>query len=80
MKQSNLETLINQNEVNKAMEVFIEIIQQATENNAPMKEIKIKEHQCKVPWFTEELRNKIILKNKTLRDWHLYKLEEDNRM
>ena len=79
LKQSNLETLINQNEVNKAMEVFIEIIQQATENNAPMKEIKIKEHQCKVPWFTEELRNKIILKNKTLRDWHLYKLEEDKK-
>merc|ERR1711972_281733 len=57
----------------------ISILQQVIENKAPMKEIKIHENKNKVPWFTEELEKKIILKNKILRDWHLYGLKEDQK-
>ena len=61
------------------MNEFIAIFQKVTENNAPMKEIQIKENKNKIPWFTEELEKKIILKNKILRDWHLYGLKEDHK-
>ena len=79
LKESNLQTLIDNNNVNEAMNTYISILQQVIENNAPMKEIKIHENKNKVPWFTEELEKKIILKNKILRDWHLYGLKEDQK-
>ena len=54
LKESNLQTLIDNNEVNEAMNTYSSILQQVIENNAPMKEIKIHENKNKVPWFTEE--------------------------
>ena len=61
------------------MNEFIAIFQKVTENNAPMKVIKIRENKNKAPWFTDELERKIILKNKILRDWHLYGSKEDHK-
>ena len=76
---SNLQKTIETKDVNKAMTEFLTIIQEITETHAPMKEIKTKVKEQKIPWFTPELVKKIKIKNKILQDWHTYGLKEDKK-
>ena len=79
LTQSNLKDLIKIKEVNHAMDTFLKIIQQVSEKHAPTKEIKLKYKEPKIPWYNQEVRDKIKLKNKILHDWHNYGLDEDKK-
>ena len=79
INKSNILNNITDKKVNEAMNELLQIIQQTTENHAPMTEIKIRANKNKIPWFTDELIHKINIKNKILHDWHLYGLKEDQK-
>ena len=72
LKKSNINEAIEEKNVNKAMNQLLTILQETTDNHAPMTEMKIKENKNNIPWFTDELIKKIKLKNRLLQDWHLY--------
>ena len=57
MKESQLEKLINNKEVNSAMEMLLEIIQQTSDKHAPIKEVNLKFKEPKIPCFNEEIIN-----------------------
>merc|ERR1711972_406375 len=79
INKSNIQHNIQVKKVNEAMHELLQIIQQTTENHAPMTEIKIRANKNKIPWFTDELINKVNIKNEILHDWHLYGLKEDQK-
>ena len=61
------------------MDKFVKVFQNVAEKHAPIKQMKIRKDTVEVPWFTEELKDKIKLKNAVLRDWYVYGLEEDKK-
>ena len=80
LKESQLEKLINSKQVNSAMETLLEIIQQTSNKHAPIKEMNLKFKEPKIPWFNQEIIDKIKLKNQVLHDWHQYGLHEDKKL
>ena len=48
------------------MQEWTEIIQQAMDKHAPMREVKVKNKSPKIPWMTHELNQKKEDKNKLL--------------
>ena len=77
--RSNTQRYIEANNLNSAMDEFMVVFQTVAEKHAPIKEVKTRTVNVKVPWFTQELVDKIKLKNELLRDWYTYHLEEDNK-
>ena len=69
LKGSDILKYIEDNDVNGATEELVKVIQEAADIHAPEKEIKISKIKTKVPWFSEDLTEKINQKNSLLSDY-----------
>ena len=79
LEESRLNEHIQRSNQNDAMNEFVKVFQDVAEIHAPTKTIKTKKEKMEVPWFTDELTEKIKLKNEILRDWYIYGLKEDKK-
>ena len=69
MMQSNLDTLIKNEDVNGATELLIKLIQDTASQHAPLVIKKKRQEKKKMPFATEELKAMIIKKNQVLKDY-----------
>ena len=76
IENSEFQTLISSQEINKATVCWIKCLQNAIEKNAPMKTFT-KRNDDKVTWFNEELKRLIERKNTMLQLWYLSRTNED---
>ena len=76
LENSEFQTLVSNEDTNKATVCWIDCFQRAIEKNAPMK-TSIKRNNHKVPWFTAELKRLIERKNTMLQLWYLHRRNED---
>ena len=73
IRSSDIMEHINRKDVNAATEELVKCMQKAAELHAPIKEIKIgNRKENRVPWFTDELKDKIREKKELLMDSHTY--------
>ena len=72
LSESNVQSKIDVKNLNGAMKTFLKIYKDTADKHAPIKECKMRPEKLEIPWFTEELKNKIHLKNERLRDWYMY--------
>ena len=72
ISHSSIEQHITHKDVNAATEELVQVMQQSAEEHAPMKITKIMADRNKIPWYTDELRNKIAEKNELISDFHYY--------
>ena len=54
---------------NEAMEELVKILQRVSEKHAPTIKMKRRYTKQKIPWITEELKDKITYKNELLTDY-----------
>ena len=67
LSESNIEQLIQQKKLNKATETLVDIINKVASTHAPIR-FRRRKKRKKVPWMTQELRDKINNKNKLIQD------------
>ena len=70
IEASNIEDLIENNDVNSATEELVKVIQETAQKHAPVIEVKKKNQKKGIPWFTEELKSMIKNKNELLQDYY----------
>ena len=69
IKQSTLRKLITKKKTNEAMEEFVKILQTVANKHAPIRKVKRRFTKQKIPWMTEDLKEKITYKNELLTDY-----------
>ena len=74
-QSSKIEKYIEENDVNAATQELVRVIQETADTHAPEVTIKTGKHKNKVPWFSQELTEKINQKNDLLADYFSSGLE-----
>ena len=69
IKQSTLRQLISTKQTNEAMEELVKILQKVANKHAPIRKVKRRFTKKKIPWMTEDLKDKITHKNELLTDY-----------
>ena len=69
LSESNIDNLIEEKKLNKATETLVDIINKVAAIHAPIR-FRRKKKRKKIPWMTDELKNKINNKNKLLQDFY----------
>ena len=78
LKDTRFNEAIREEDVDKAMDHFMQALKKAADENAPLKTFKRKdEDNSHVPWFTQELRDLISQRNNILKLYQLYHNSED---
>ena len=72
MKNSNIDELLSQENINNPLALLTETITKSAERHAPLIEIKLKNENKPAPWYTTELSTLIKTKNELLHDSYLY--------
>ena len=72
LKNSNIEQLIQQKDLNTATECLVNVITTTAAIHAPIK-LRKRKRQSKIPWRTTALKEKINKKNKLLQDYYTTK-------
>ena len=80
LSSSNIETSIDSKDLNSAMNSFLKVFQETAQKHAPIKENRMKHQIPEIPWFTQELKDKINLKNIVLKDWYMFGNQEDHKV
>ena len=75
LEESNINEHLSNKDVNSAMEKLIAIIQDTLAGFAPIMEIQIKSKRKYIPWYTNDLKELIIEKNKLIADSFIYGFE-----
>ena len=68
---------ISNKDINKAFDVWLEIIKNVADEHAPWKEFKRKDQHTYIPWYTKELEDIAKRKNMYLNLYRLYRNPED---
>jgi hypothetical protein len=80
LSRSNIQAKIDEKDPNRAMDTFLKVFQETAGKHAPIKESERRHTTTDIPWYTPELKNKINLKNEILRDWYMYRDDEDYKV
>ena len=75
LANSNIEVHILNKDVNSATDEFLSVLQKTVSLFAPIVEIQIKNKSKSVPWFTEDLKSMITIKNNLVSDSFIYGYE-----
>ena len=75
-----LSTLIENQNVNEATELWVRIFKDTAAKHAPIKEITKTRKRKFIPWFTIDLENLIIERQKRIQLYRLYGLQSDNKL
>ena len=76
----NLKSLITNEKVDEATELWVKIFVATAEKHAPIKEMKKSVQRKYIPWFTNELESLIVEKQKRLQIYRLYGLHSDIKL
>ena len=72
IENSNINELLNQNDINKPLKCLTNILTSAAGRHAPYIEIRPRNDQKPAPWYTPELSALIKTKNELVQDSYLY--------
>ena len=77
IEESNIDDLINLKDINGSLQALTEAIQCATNQHAPMIEVKERNKEKNIPWFNKEIAAKKEEKNKLLKLYYLLRDPSD---
>ena len=78
LEESNFETQISDENVNLATETLVDIIKTTLNKYAPIIEINANEKKQYMPWYNEELKNKIKTRKEMVADSYIHKKSYKN--